>query len=98
MQTSNATRIGVESKLRLVQDRAHMSHIAVFRSPLSSTCGVLFPALSDQQRHHVCEDPRPLGHALQVRRADEHTNALQVRRRSEEDTFIETKANKADLI
>lgn len=38
-----------------------------------------FSALADKQRHHVCEDPRSLGRALQIRRADEHPHAFQVK-------------------
>lgn len=37
-------------------------------------------ALTDEQRHHVCEDPRSLGRALQIRRADEHPHAFPVTR------------------
>lgn len=49
---------------------------------LNSVVKLLFlfhlKALVDEQRHHVCENPRSLGFALQIRRADEHPNAFQV--------------------
>lgn len=38
----------------------------------------LFKALPDEQRHHVCEGARSLGHTLQICRADEHQDAFQV--------------------
>lgn len=39
---------------------------------------MIFEALPDQQRHHVREGSRPLGHTLQICRADEHPDAFQV--------------------
>lgn len=46
------------------------------------TCCLDVAALADKQRHHVCEDPRSLGRALQIRRADEHPHAFQVKQRA----------------
>lgn len=47
-----------------------------------------FSALANKQRHHVCEDPRSLGRALQIRRADEHPHAFQVKQQANVAVYV----------
>lgn len=56
---------------------------------LLSSCSIP-EALPDQQRHHVCEGSRPLGHTLQIRRADEHPDAFQVSSYTEAEFFFKS--------
>lgn len=65
-------------QIGLVFEDFSMSAQLSSQASSSSFLFLHFQALLDEQRHHVCESPHPLGHALQVCRADEHPDAFQV--------------------
>lgn len=60
-----------EALKRLLLDRSTSFFKPIYLS-------LILEALPDQQRHHVREGSRSLGHTLQIRRADEHPDAFQV--------------------